>query len=32
MSKRKQAVEVARMVATTVVWAWKYMRDKRGRK
>lgn len=32
MSKRKQAVEVAHMVATTVIWAWKYMRDKKERK
>lgn len=32
MSKRKQAVEIARMVATTAVWAWKYMRDKKERK
>lgn len=32
MSKRKQAVEIARMVATTVIWAWKCMRDKKERK
>lgn len=32
MNRRKQAVEIARMVATTVVWAWKYMRDKKERK
>lgn len=32
MSRRKQAVEIARMVATTVIWAWKYMRDKKERK
>ena len=32
MSKRKQVIEVARMVATTVIWAWKYMRDKKERK
>lgn len=32
MSKRKQAIEIAHMVATTVVWAWKYMRDKKERK
>ena len=32
MSKRRQAVEIARMVATTIVWAWKYMRDKKERK
>ena len=32
MSKRKQAVEIARMVTTTVIWAWKYMRDKKERK
>lgn len=32
MSKRKQAVEIARMVVTAVVWAWKYMRDKKERK
>lgn len=32
MSKRKQAVEIVRMVATTAVWAWKYMRDKKERK
>lgn len=31
MSRRKQAVEIARMVATTVIWAWKYMRDKKER-
>ena len=32
MSKRKQAVEIARMVATTVILAWKYMWDKKERK
>ena len=32
MNKRKQAIEVARMIATTAIWAWKYMRDKKERK
>lgn len=32
MSKRKQAIEIARIVVTTAVWAWKYMRDKKERK
>ena len=32
MSKRKQAVEVAHMIATTVIWAWEHMRDKKERK
>lgn len=32
MSRRKQAIEIAHMIATAVVWAWKYMRDKKERK
>lgn len=31
MSKRKQAIDIARMIATTAIWAWRYMRGKRGR-